>query len=61
MKITIIAIGKTGAKYLQDGIEIYTKRISYYVPFEFKENVAVSTEKQEEEVTDGYGMKIDLH
>lgn len=36
MKITVIAIGKTGAKYLQDGIEIYTKRISYYVPFEFK-------------------------
>jgi hypothetical protein len=32
------------------------------VPFEFKENVEVSTDKrEEEEVTDGYGMKIDLH
>lgn len=45
MKITIIAIGKTGAKYLQDGIEIYTKRISYYVPFEFKVLPDIKTTK----------------
>jgi hypothetical protein len=31
------------------------------VPFEFKENVAAPIKGQEEEVTDGYGMKIDLH
>lgn len=45
MKITIITIGKTGAKYLQDGIEIYTKRISYYVPFEFKVLPDIKTTK----------------
>ena len=45
MKMTIIAIGKTGAKYLQDGIEIYTKRISYYVPFEFKVLPDIKTTK----------------
>lgn len=36
MKITLLAIGKTGTKYLQEGIEQYTKRIGHYVPFEFK-------------------------
>lgn len=36
MKIILLAIGKTNAKYLQEGIEQYIKRLSHYVPFEFK-------------------------
>ena len=45
MKITLLAIGKTGTKYLRDGIEIYTKRIGYYVPFEFKVLPDIKTTK----------------
>lgn len=54
MKITLLAIGKTGAKYLQEGVEIYTKRIGYYVPFDFKvlpdikTTKSLTTEKQKE-------------
>lgn len=36
MKISLLAIGKTSSKYLQDGIEQYIKRLGYYIPFEFK-------------------------
>lgn len=36
MKIVLLAIGKTNAKYLQEGIEQYIKRLCHYVPFEFK-------------------------
>lgn len=36
MKITLLAIGKTGTSYLREGIEGYVKRIVHYVPFEFK-------------------------
>lgn len=36
MKIQLLAIGKTTASYLQQGIDIYTKRLTHYVPFEFK-------------------------
>ncbi len=45
MKITLLAIGKTGAKYLQEGIEQYNKRIGHYVPFEFKILPDVKTTK----------------
>lgn len=45
MKITLLAIGKTGTKYLQEGIEQYTKRIGHYVPFEFKILSDVKTTK----------------
>ncbi len=54
MKITLLAIGKTGAKYLQEGIEQYNKRIGHYVPFEFKilpdvkTTKSLTTEKQKE-------------
>ena len=36
MKISLLAIGKTSSKHLQDGIEQYIKRLGYYIPFEFK-------------------------
>lgn len=36
MKILLLAIGKTGAKYLQEGCEMYIKRLTHYVPFEMK-------------------------
>ena len=45
MKIVLLAIGKTNAKYLQEGIEQYTKRLSHYVPFEFKILPDVKTTK----------------
>ena len=45
MKITLLAIGKTGTKYLQEGIDIYTKRIGHYVPFELKILPDVKTTK----------------
>lgn len=54
MKITLLAIGKTNAKYLQEGIEQYTKRLSHYIPFELKilpdvkTTKALITDKQKE-------------
>ncbi len=45
MKITLLAIGKTGTKYLQEGIDLYTKRIGHYVPFELKILPDVKTTK----------------
>lgn len=45
MKIILLAIGKTGAKYLNDGIEQYVKRLSHYVPFEFRILPDVKTTK----------------
>ena len=45
MKIILLAIGKTNAKYLQEGIEQYTKRLSHYIPFEFKILPDVKTTK----------------
>ncbi len=36
MKIILLAIGKTGEKYINEGIGQYIKRLSHYVPFEFK-------------------------
>ena len=45
MKIILLAIGKTNAKYLQEGTEQYIKRLSHYVPFEFKILPDVKTTK----------------
>jgi len=36
MKILLAVIGKTDEKYLQSGIDIFTKRLKYYIPFEMK-------------------------
>lgn len=45
MKIVLLAIGKTNAKYLQEGIEQYIKRLGHYIPFEFKILPDVKTTK----------------
>lgn len=37
MKITLVTIGKTQTKDLQDSVQDYTHRISRYSPFEFLE------------------------
>ncbi len=31
-----MAIGKTTTKYIQEGIELYEKRLTHYIPFELK-------------------------
>ncbi len=36
MKIKLIVTGKTDKPYLQDGIDLYNKRIAHYLPFEFQ-------------------------
>ena len=36
MKIKLIVIGKTDQSYLQDGIQLYHKRIPHYLPFEYQ-------------------------
>lgn len=36
MKICLLVVGKTDDTYLQNGIEIYLKRIPHYIPFEMK-------------------------
>lgn len=36
MNIKLLAIGKTDSKPLQELIDVYTKRLSFYVPFELE-------------------------
>jgi 23S rRNA (pseudouridine1915-N3)-methyltransferase len=36
MKITLIVLGKTDEKYLEQGISMYIKRINHYIGFEIK-------------------------
>lgn len=36
MKIILLAIGKTDAKYLIDAIEQYEKRLEHYIPYEMQ-------------------------
>jgi 23S rRNA (pseudouridine1915-N3)-methyltransferase len=36
MKITLIVTGKTDAAWLQEGIELYIKRLKHYIPFTLK-------------------------
>lgn len=33
MKITLLCIGKTDDKFIQEGIDKYTKRLKHYIPF----------------------------
>lgn len=37
MKVSLICIGKTKDSYLQEGIEIYNKRLTHYIKFEMIE------------------------
>lgn len=45
MKIQLLVIGKTSAKYLAEGIDDYAKRVARYVPFEIKVLPDVKTSK----------------
>jgi 23S rRNA (pseudouridine1915-N3)-methyltransferase len=36
MKVTLLVIGKTDKEYLREGIDVYTKRLFHYIPFEIK-------------------------
>jgi 23S rRNA (pseudouridine1915-N3)-methyltransferase len=36
MKVTLVVIGKTDKDYLKKGIDIYSKRLFHYLPFEIK-------------------------
>ena len=52
MKITLLTIGKTEDKYLNEGIDIYLKRLKHYVTFrilelpELKNTKSLSQEQQ---------------
>lgn len=52
MKISLIVIGKTNSKFLIDGINEYTKRLSYYLTFsieylpDVKNNRKLTVEQQ---------------
>lgn len=54
MKIELVVIGKTTSRYLQDGIDLYCKRLKHYVPFELrclpdvKTTKALTQERQKE-------------
>lgn len=37
MKITLLTVGKTEDKYLIEGIDIYLKRLKFYIPFRILE------------------------
>ncbi len=37
MKITLLAIGKTNEKYLEEGMKIFQKRLGHYTNFEYVE------------------------
>jgi 23S rRNA (pseudouridine1915-N3)-methyltransferase len=36
MKIILIVIGKTEKTWLQEGLDVYVRRLSHYIPFELK-------------------------
>lgn len=36
MKIILLTIGKTDKSFVSEGFEMYAKRISHYIPFEYK-------------------------
>lgn len=52
MKITLLTVGKTEDKYLKEGIEIYLKRLKFYISFqilelpELKNTKSLSSEQQ---------------
>ena len=37
MKITLLTVGKTDIKWVKEGLEMYSSRISHYVPFSVTE------------------------
>ena len=54
MEISLIVIGKTNARYLQEGIEEYIKRLKHYIPYSITvlpdiKNTKKLTEEQQKE------------
>jgi len=49
MKIILLVIGKTDSAYLREGIEMYTKRLKHYIPFEM---VIIPDIKQSKNLTE---------
>jgi 23S rRNA (pseudouridine1915-N3)-methyltransferase len=60
MKISLVVIGKTDEAYLQKGLEIFTKRIPHYVPFEMKviQDIKNTKNMSEEQQKDKEGELI---
>lgn len=58
MKITLLTIGKTEDKYLNEGIDIYLKRLKHYISFkileipELKNTKSLSQEQQKTRETE---------
>lgn len=54
MKIKLVVVGKTDLSYLQEGIQVYHKRIPHYLPFDYviipdlKNTRKLSEEQQKE-------------
>lgn len=56
VKIVLLTIGKTDASWVQEGIDIYTKRLGHYVPFSLevipdiknRKNLSESQQKEQE-------------
>lgn len=54
MKIVFVVIGKTDASYLSDAIDVYTRRLAHYIPFEMTvvpdlKNTSNLSEQQQKE------------
>ena len=54
MEISLIVIGKTNARYLQEGIDEYIKRLKHYIPYSITvlsdiKNTKKLTEEQQKE------------
>ena len=45
MNITLLVVGKTDEKYLQEGIDVYTKRLKHYVNFDLAVIPALKDQK----------------
>lgn len=60
MNLKLIAIGKTTEPWLKQGIEIYTKRMVHYLPFEYIEIMDVKVPKgmSENEVKRLEGIEV---
>lgn len=54
MKLTLLVVGKTDAKYLKEGIELYASRLKHYVDF----NIEVIPDIKKSKKTDTTRQKI---
>lgn len=60
MNLKLIAIGKTAEPWLKQGIEVYTKRLVHYLPFEYIEipDVKIAKGTSEAEVKRLEGLEV---